>query len=287
MPSERAVLLCLKRRFNMAKSPISWVGGKYRLAKTLIPMFPEHTTYVEVFGGAAHIMCRKEPSSVDIYNDIDGRLVNFFRVLQNDKQCNALCERLRVTPYSREEFERAKVEINSTDDVTRAWAFAVPNKQSFGSRMEAWGVDVTTSEQTGKFSNLPVAIQKAVACLKQVQIENSSFEYILKRYDRPGTFFYLDPPYPFTGERSHAKAYANEMTDEDHNRLADMLLHIKGKAMLSGYDTPLYAPLEDAGWRKLSVGSSAMAIKRTAGKERMRKDEFVWVNYEASVTGRQ
>ena len=99
----------------MAKSPISWVGGKYYIAKTLIPMFPKHTTYVEVFGGAAHIMCRKEPSAVDVYNDIDCRLVNFFRVLQDDIKCNALCKRLRVTPYSREEFERAKVEINSTD----------------------------------------------------------------------------------------------------------------------------------------------------------------------------
>ena len=232
----------------MTTSPLTWIGGKFRLAKKLVELFPPHHLYVEVFGGAAHVLFRKEPSPVEIYNDIDGRLVNFFRVVQDKEKCEQLCDMLRGTLYSREIFEECRDNLNVGDDVTRAFRFAVANKQSFGAKMGTWGVTFQSARKlTSSFRNMLQSIEGAFRRLNDVGIENSSFEYILNRYDRGDTFFYLDPPYPFVGERGKGQLYDHEMTNDDHARLVAQLLTLKSKAMLSGYDTPLYAPLEEAG----------------------------------------
>lgn len=262
------------------KSPIARVGGKYALAKQLIQLFPEHTTYVEVFGGAAHVLFRKEPSPVEIYNDIDALLVNFFRVMADAEQCGGLCRRVYNALYSRDEFNRCLRDREDGSDLDKAVRFAVINKQSFGGMMGTWGVDIKEDHQTKGFTNMPARIQNAHLRMKSVQIECQSFEGILRRYDTPDTFFYLDPPYPFTAERSSRKVYEYEMTNDDHVRLVDMLLNIQGKAMLSGYDTPLYAPLELAGWEKIQIGERNIAINlKKDSAPRIRKNEYVWVNY--------
>jgi len=100
-------------------------------------------------------------------------------------------------------------------------------------------------------------------------------------YDRPDTFFYLDPPYDFGSERSARKLYEHEMTAEDHARLVDILIRLKGKAMLSGYDTPVYESLIAAGWRKYVMGEQAVTVNKKAnGEKRLTRIECVWENYE-------
>ncbi len=259
----------------MTTPPIVRVGGKHRLARKIIALFPEHTTYVEPFGGAAHVLLRKMPSKVEVYNDFDGDIVNFFRVAANPAKCAELAERLAMTLYAREEYEDARGNIDATSDVDRAYNFAVLNRQSFGGKMTSWGYDVTAGKQAASFAGMPEGVLRLHNRLKRVKIERKPFEDVLCRYDRPGTLFYLDPPYPFTGGRGKGKVYRFEMTDNDHRRMVDILLNIQGKAILSGYDTPLYEPLESAGWKKICLGESAISLKKTVGEKRISKTEYI------------
>jgi len=263
----------------MVKSPITRVGGKFMLAKTLISMFPEHNTYAEPFGGAAHVLFRKEPSNSEIYNDVDTELVNFFRVCADEEKSNLLRRRVEAALYARDEFNRCLAELHNGNDIDQAYRFAVVNKQSFGGLMETWGYDIRSKQIVRSFSGMPERIKTARERLRFVQIECLSFEDIFRKYDTSETFFYCDPPYPFTGERGKRVVYKNEMTDDDHKRLVDILLNIKGKVMLSGYDTPLYKPLEDAGWQCICIADKAISInKRKGGDARIRKREYVWIN---------
>ena len=262
-----------------AGSPLSWIGGKFYLAGKLIKLFPEHKTYVEAFGGAAHVLFRKAPSPIEVYNDIDDRLVNFFNVVHDEVKCAELRSRVERTLYARSVFNAAKAD-GGGDEIDRAYNFFVVNRMSFGAKMGTWGVDVTHDRNCANvWAGIADRIKTGFQRMKHVQIENSGFEYILKRYDYAGAFFYLDPPYPFTGERGADKIYRYEMTDGDHARMVRILLEIKGKAMLSGYDSPLYDALCGNGWRKVEMGESMMHIKRERGTVRTRKTEFIWVNY--------
>lgn len=268
---------CLKGNSEtcVCSSPLSWVGGKFCLADKLISMFPEHTTYVEPFGGAAHVLFKKKPSKVEIYNDIDDRLVNFFEVIKDKDLMDELCKRIDNTLYSRSIFDKCK-NLTEACGIDAAYAFAILNKMSFGAKMGTWGVSIATNSQVKRWRSMPDKIQKAFIRMKDVQIENKDFEYILSRYDRPETFFYLDPPYCFSGARGKDNVYRHEMSNDKHERLIDCLLQIKGKAMLSGYDTPIYDRL---GWNRIEVGASNMCINLRKGEKRVRKMEYVWVNY--------
>ena len=273
------------------KSPISWVGGKFMLADKIVRLFPEHTLYVEVFGGAAHVLFKKPPSTTEIYNDINRDLVCFFQTVKDKEKCGILYEMLDSTPYSRDVFDLCLSVVNNHEfdevkfpyasDIYRAYCFAVVNKQSFGALGESWGVQVENIDNgriAATFNNIKYRLSAACDRLKYVQIEKNDFRYILKRYDRANTLFYLDPPYTFD-MRSAGKQYKHEMEEADHIELVDMLLNLQGKAVLSGYDTPLYNRLCEAGWSKISLGERNIDICNPGGKPRLKKQEFVWCNF--------
>lgn len=262
----------------MARSPISRVGGKYRLADKIISLFPDHTLYVEVFGGAGHILFRKPPSKTEIYNDIDRNLVCFFSAVKDKTKCDALYEKLTATPYSRDVFNKClhNLSLEVISNLERAYSFIVVNGQCFGGLMETWGVSLQDNKTALSFHNRKELLEGACERLREVQLECKDFRYILKRYDRPDTLFYLDPPYtPDT--RSSRKLYDDEMTVTDHAELVDMLLCIKGKAILSGYDTPIYDRLVSAGWEKIDLGDDmAISLSKRIDEKRVYKQEFVW-----------
>ena len=264
-----------------SRSPLCWPGGKYSIAAKLVALFPEHTCYVEPFGGAGHVLFKKPSSKSEVYNDLDGRLVNFFRVVQDERRVVALCRMLLRGLYSRELFNEcmAGLQDASLSDVQRAFCFAIVNKQSFGGIMETWGVDIKAGKTAQTYFNLPKLIRRAHERLRGVQIEHSGYEYVLSKYDRPDTFFYCDPPYDFAGERSRHMIYDHEMTTGEHGQLIARLQGLRGKVMLSGYDTPSYVPLVDAGWRKISLGEKVITIKKSSGEKRMTRSEWVWVNW--------
>jgi len=274
------------------RSPIKWFGGKGHMINKLLPLIPSHKIYVEPFGGGANLLIAKEPSSVEVYNDLDSGLVNFFRVLRDKEKFRRFYEQVCLIPYSREEYYYCRETWEQEeDDVMRAVKWFVVARQSFsGVFGQAWSFDVhkttgkmseTTSAWLGIIKMLPEINER----LMQVQIEHDDFRNIIKRYDTEDTFFYLDPPYVPTTRRSGG--YAHEMSIEDHNELVDVLLQINGKAMLSGYDNEIYRQLEQNGWVKLTFDVVCHAAGKTrnsnlqgkgSAKKYQKRTECVWLS---------
>lgn len=284
----------IQKKRKLLRSPIPWFGGKGILAPKLLPLFPEHRIYVEPFGGAASLLCAKEPSPVEVYNDLDSGLVNLFRVIRDPEQFERFRLLAALTPYSREEFNRFRKTCDETqDDVIRAYQFFVLARMSFaGQPGHSWGSSVTTSNRgmveaasryLAAIDRLPEVHQR----LMRVQIEHADFRHILKRYDTPETFFYLDPPY--IPETRRGGGYRHELSAGDHADLVDLLLGLQGKAMLSGYRHAILTELERHGWRRVDFATSCFAVGRTRhtgvlGKGsaalKYRRVESVWLNYE-------
>ncbi len=268
------------------RTPARWYGAKGWLVKHLLPL-PEHHTYVEVFGGAATLLFAMEPSPVEVYNDIDGGLVNFFRVLQDKygfaDDGDLLHDLLMMTPHSREEYLFCRKHWNDEgiDEVEKARRFFVVMHQSFsGGTTAGWrfcktdtssGMSAATNRWLSAIDRLPEAIQR----LRRVQIDGEDFTKIINRYDKPETLFYLDPPY-IHSERVDKKSYDNEMDNLAHQALVDALLPIEGMAILSGYEHEIYQPLADAGWRKRRISRANMAARVKKGGNRAKVEECVW-----------
>jgi len=269
------------------RTPARWYGAKGWLVKHLLPL-PERHSYVEVFGGAGTLLFAiDEPSPVEVYNDIDGGLVNFFTVLQDRYREGAdgrlLRDLLMLTPHSREEyiFCRNNWRAKGIDEIERARRFFVVMHQSFsGGTTAGWrfskdnpsgGMSPATNRWLSTIDRLPEAIQR----LRRVQIDGEGFEKCIKRYDDPRTLFYLDPPYVHS-ERVDKTSYENEMGDDAHRALVAQLLQIEGMAILSGYDHEIYAPLVADGWSKRFINRANMAARVKRGDERGRQEECVW-----------
>ena len=280
-------------------TPFPWLGGKSRLAKTIISLLPPHNTYVEAFCGAANILLAKEPAKVEVMNDASGLIVNFFQVLQNPDQRSSLMDRLQWTPYARMEYSHALEHLDDPDPVMKAWAFFTAQCQSisgggsFGNRSASnWGY-ARTSDQAGAFrghiEKLPAIAQR----LLEVHIEHGDGVEVIRRWDAPDTLFYIDPPYADATRtnKSGRAAYHCEIDDDGQQTLVDALLRLQGGAILSGYSTTLYQPLEDAGWerREFAMDLSAAARVRTfdpmsaAGKEKRKRIECLWLSPDVAA----
>ena len=207
--------------------PLPYIGGKNRLAKKIISMLPEHVTYVEPFAGGAQVLFHKAPSHVEVLNDLDYEIVNFFRVCQWHYE--ELIRYLRYCLSSRRLHElHVKSDPATLTDVQRAGRFFYLQKNSFGGlivrQMFHYGV---TQPSNYNLDRIPQIIEQAHRRLARVQIESLPYEEILKRYDRPTTVFYLDPPY---WER---KLYKFNFSEADFQNLERHLHKLKGKFLLS------------------------------------------------------
>lgn len=266
------------------------------LAK-LLPLIHPHQIYVEPFGGGGSVLLAKPPSSVEVYNDLDSGLVNFFRVLRNSRKFKRLQFLCSLTPYSREEYETAREKWKACrNDAERAHLWFVVARMSFSGKFGAsWSYSVTTSSRgmAGAVSSYLSAIDNLPSIhsrLMRVQIEHSSAFDVIRTYDGPESFFYLDPPYVPGTRRSGQYAY--ELTEEDHERLVDLLLKVRGKVMLSGYENPIYRKLERYGWRRVSwdrvchtPGGTRPGGLLGAGSvlQTQKRVECVWMNYRANA----
>jgi DNA adenine methylase len=254
------------------RSPISWFGGKGMLVPRLLPLIPPHHTYCEPFGGGASLLVAKPPSPVEVYNDINSDLVNFFRVLRDPCKFEQFYQLAKLTPYSREEFNRFRSDWRSgwsscPDDVVRAYRWYVVARMSFSGEFgRSWGYSVATSRwgmanavsQWLSIIDMLPAISDRV---KRVQIEHGDWHAILERYDSPDTLFYVDPPFVKATRRSGR--YVHEMEDEAHENLVKALRNIQGKVLLSGYRHNIYRPLEEDGWECVDLPTTCYAVGRT------------------------
>lgn len=211
---------------------IPWIGGKRRLAKHLIPLFPEHDCYVEPFAGAGALYFMKSPARAEVLNDINGDLVNLYRVLKHHLE--EFLREFKWSLVSRQMFEWAKMAIPETlTDIQRAARFYYLQKLSFGGKVE--GRTFGTSTTGGVRLNLlriEEELSQAHLRLSQTTIEHLPWAKCIERYDRPHTLFYCDPPYWGT------EGYGVEFGLEQYDHLAAIARSIKGRMIVSVNDIP-------------------------------------------------
>ena len=259
-----------------------WYGGKFSHLEWLLPLLPECHHYCEPFGGSAAVLLNRPPSPVETYNDLDGEVCNFFRVLREQK--DALVKAIGLTPFSREEFAIACELDASLQPLERARRFYVRARQvrtglAQTASIGRWANCKNTSRNgmSGVISRWLGGVQalpKIAERLLRVQIENRPAIDIIRLYDSENTLFYCDPPYIHT-TRGDSKAYGYEMTNDEHERLADVLNRIKGKAAVSNYDCELMNLLYPAPkWRKFQ------ATERTIHSTKGKRTEVLWMNYD-------
>ncbi|GIN65658.1 MULTISPECIES: DNA adenine methylase [Bacillus subtilis group] len=227
----------------MPRSPLIWFGGKAKYAEHIINKMPAHKVYVEPFGGAAHVIANKPKISHEVYNDIDGNVVNFLMQVRKDpKKMQKACESI---PYSRALYEKWKSENYPIDDFDRAVRWFYMNRSGI-SKGNADNVPQTGWRHSTKSGQNPAggyisactAFQSFANRMKGVMIECQDFRKIIEKYDSSETLFYVDPPYV-----GREKFYAGGFTEQDHRDLARLLIQAKGKVVLSYYDDPLILEL--------------------------------------------
>lgn len=216
-------------------SPLKWVGGKSKLADRIVKLIPRHTRYAEVFAGAGWVFFRKPQSRYETINDINSDLVAFYRVLQNHLE--EFCKQFKWLLSSREFFEDFKAQraAGGLTDIQRAARFYYTQRQAFGGKVvgQTFGVSVD-SPPAVNLLRIEEEMSRVHMRLTGVVIENLPWLDYLERYDRPDTFFYLDPPYHGT-EDYYGKALFSR---DDYTRMAAALASVKGKFILSLNDVP-------------------------------------------------
>lgn len=283
-------------------------GGKFRLAPNLIQLFPEHRVYTEVFGGGGSVLMLKPRCYSEIYNDLDGEVVNVFRVLQDKKKAARLEALLRVTPFAREEFllsykhsrseiERARRTIIrsfmgwGSDSISRIKASRAGFNTRISSTMATgfrWNSNRSGTTAASDWKVFPDCIASFVERLQGVTIEDRDAKDILQKMDRSDALHYVDPPYPFAC-RSYGNGstpehrYRWEMTDANHRELSKVLHSLKGMVIISSYPGALYDRLY-RGWRKVSWTGGQFCSQNTGSKTRT---ECVWLNRAAVENQRQ
>ena len=259
---------------------IKYPGSKWKMAEWIVSLMPEHRSYLEPFFGSGAVFFRKPPSRIETINDLDGEIVNLFRVVR--EQPEALERATALTPYSREEYERAWERHKAgdvTDPVELARLTLVRYWQAVGSRQiyrAGWRRDVAGREAAYTLRNwvdLPERIYAAMDRLKEAQIEHGDAVDLIRKFASPDVLIYADPPYVI-GTRSQ-KQYNVEMADEHHIELLKALLDHPGPVILSGYESDLYnAHL--SGWAKLARNATA--------ENGFARTEVLWLNYEPQMS---
>ncbi|ATF92847.1 DNA adenine methylase [Cedecea neteri] len=218
----------------MVSPVIPWVGGKRKLAKTLLPLFPAHTCYVEPFCGGAALFFMKERSDVEVLNDIDGEVVNLYRVIQYHLE--EFIRQFKWALTSRQIFEWLNITPSVTlTDIQRAARFYYLQKLSFGAKAHrrTFGVRATRPAPLN-ILRMEETLSGAWERLQQVTIEHLDWLKCMKRYDRPETLFYLDPPYWNT------TGYGVPFGIEQYQLMAEQALSpaMQGKVIISVNDHP-------------------------------------------------
>ena len=259
---------------------IRYHGGKWRLAPWIIQHLPSHRCYVEPFGGAAGVLLQKERAYAEVYNDLDGDIVNLFRVLRDPEGSARLVDLVKLTPYARDEFDDAYE--SHPDPVERARRTIVRASMGFGSAGATKGTTgfrIDTRRRYGTAQQLwaeyPATLGPVIQRLTGVMIENRPALDVIRQHDAPDTLFFVDPPYlhetRYAGA-AHGRYYAHEMNNADHGELLEGLCQVQGMVALCGYPSSLY---DDAlvGWAKTTTNARISAARGTAVRT-----ECLWLN---------
>lgn len=267
--------------------PLKWHGGKHYLASKIIALMPPHTHFVEAYYGGGSVMLAKDPEGVsEVANDLNGNLYTFWLVLRKEEYFEQFKRMVEATPFSEFLFEACQKNIAQNSfatDVDAAFNFFVVCRQSMSGRMKDFAPLSRTrtrrgmNEQASAWINAVDGLEAVHKRLRRVVILNQSALDVIRREDKEETLFYLDPPY-LHETRVSTGEYAHEMSHADHRELLGTLTGIKGKFLLSGYDSELYREFENInGWHRRVF---ELPNNSASGEVKRRMHEVVWANYE-------
>ncbi|HBI6269924.1 TPA: DNA adenine methylase [Serratia marcescens] len=241
---------------------IPWVGGKRRLAKKILPQFPVHTCYVEPFCGAAALYFMKPPSKAEVINDINGELVNLYRVIQHHLE--AFIQQFKWALVSRQMFEWLQItpEVTLTD-IQRAARFYYLQKQAFGGKVDGQTFGTaTTSPPRFNLLRIEEDLSQAHMRLSRTCIEHMDWTKCIQRYDRPHTLFYCDPPYWQT------EGYGVDFGFENYVMMAELARSMAGKMLISVNDIPeMRAVFAGLHMESVSIHYSLQGAGRSPSKQ--------------------
>lgn len=265
-----------------AADQVALNGGKHYLARRIVALMCPHIHYVEPFAGGLAVLLEKDPEGhSEVVNDLDGRLMNFWRVLQSPHHFDEFIRRVQATPFSEQEFHDAAHQVN-WDPVESAVHFFIRCRQSLAGRMDTFaplsrtrtrrGMNEQASAWLGAVGGLTAVHER----LRRVVILNRSAIEVIRSQDGPETLFYCDPPYCHE-TRATTGEYAHEMTTAQHSELLDVLTGIKGKFLLSGYRSQMY---DDFGvMRRWKRHEFEIPNNAAGGAVKRRMTECVWCNF--------
>lgn len=255
------------------KTPITYYGGKQQLAKRIIPLIPTHTQYIEPFTGGGAIFFTKEPSPVEVLNDTNRELINFYRVVQND--FIYLQKEINISLYSRLLHKQAQVVYENPEmfsEIKRAWAVFILSCQSFGAVFDnAWGYGIKTNQASKRFKNKIIAFTEEYAIrLQNVYIESRDALQVIKAFDTEDSFIYADPPYV-----GSACGHYDGYSERDYEELLSTLQGIKGKFLLSSYPSKILDRFtKENNWSQVKI-----EMNLSMSKKGNRKVEVLTANY--------
>lgn len=279
-PKPSSVIYLRSRRRRIV---FGWYGGKFSHLDWLSPLLPKCHHYCEPFAGSGAVLLNRSPSDVETYNDIDGDVVTFFRVLRD--QHEELVRAIALTPFAREEYHLAiKGSEKGISDVERARRFYIKARQTRTGLAQTASLgrwanckDTSRAGMSGVVSRWlggVEALDDIAHRLLRVQIENRPAVDVMRLYDSPTTLFYCDPPY-LHATRGDSKAYGFEMDEAAHREFAEAANKCRGKVAVSGYDHPLMAEIFPAKrWVKI------LGIDKTIHSTKSTRQEVLWTNYQ-------
>lgn len=273
--------------YTAIRSPFKWVGGKSRLRKKLIELLPPHECYVEVFGGAAWVLLAKPPCRVEILNDLDGDVVNFFRVVKEKPE--EFLESFEWTIVSRSIFHDLEDQpIDQLSDIQRAHRFYYLVMAAWGGELASPRFQTSVSDSSGGHGNRLVGALKTLRerimpvyqRLQTVIIEDLDWRECLVRYDRgydeKRVVMYLDPPYP----HNNCNYQYNMRRWKEHEELAQALRGLSSRFLLTSYNLPKIRAIYD-GFHITEVDFAAgMPVGEN---QRSRNDEIIVTNYDPGL----
>ncbi len=239
------------------------------MAPWIVSHFPKHTTYVEPFGGAASVLMRKERSAVEIYNDLDGEIVNLFRVLRDRSQGKELIRLLALTPFARDEFDESYTPAEDPiEQARRTVVRAFMGYHSLRNNNSGFRLGQNNGKEyfpPKTWTKIPKSMEFTIERLQGVLIENKPAADLIQAHDHPDTLFYIDPPYLGSTRNYPESGYKYEMRDEDdHIELAEVLKSHQGMVIISSYPNDLYAR-HYGDWKYFDK------ITRNRGKQRVER----------------
>lgn len=262
------------------KPPISYYGGKQKIARKIIKLIPKHTVYVEPFAGGAAILFMKpdyrtnnQADYREVINDKDELLINFYRVLQDNPE--PLINKLQLTLYSRAEHNKAKTILKNSNDYSaleKAWAYYVQIFQSFSTILfGVWRISTIEQNIANTWNNKVEGLGNYIKRMKGIHVESIDAIECIKKWDSPQTLFYCDPPY-MNANQGYILKYSLEQQQE----LIDTLNNIQGSFLLSGYDDENIIISDN--WERFSFeafcSASGQGIRRSDKTKKATKEEI-------------